>query len=100
MPSDLDTIFDDSDEDSTIDSSKSKINAFVSEGSWSGNKLLFIVLMALCIIGIILALLFIILGKKFKKNTRSITTRSTTTTKEVELRDMSPNPTYQPVPNA
>ncbi|CAF0805577.1 unnamed protein product [Adineta steineri] len=46
-------------------------------GHWPWSKILIIGLIALCIIGIILALIFCILGKKFRKNQRSATTAKT-----------------------
>ncbi len=55
-------------------------NILVIIGSWSGNNALFVVLIALCIIGTILAVLFKVLGKKFKKNKRLTAAGSTTAT--------------------
>jgi mannose/fructose/N-acetylgalactosamine-specific phosphotransferase system component IIC len=66
-------------------------------GSWSGNNILSVVLIALCIIGIILAVLLMVLGKKFKKIKRSTTAGSTTATKSVVPTAISPRTRYEPV---
>lgn len=60
-------------------------------------SLLIVVLIALCIIGIILAVLLMVLGKKFKKNKRSTVAGSTTATKSVVRTDISPRTRYEPV---
>jgi hypothetical protein len=72
-------------------------NILVTIGSWSGNSILFIVLIALCSIGIILAVLLMVLGKKFKKNKWSTAAGSTTATKSVVAKDVSPGTRYEPV---
>jgi len=65
-------------------------------GDWSTKKLIVTGLIALCIIGIILVIVFLVLGKKFKKNKRSTPAgAATTTTKAAGSQD----PKYQPVPN-
>jgi len=67
---------------------------------WSTKKLIFAGLIALCILGIILAIVFLVIGKKFKKNKRSPPAAgATTTTKTVVTKNISPDPKYQPVPN-
>jgi hypothetical protein len=66
---------------------------------WSTKKLIFAGLVALCILGIILAIVFLILGKKFKNNKKSTSTGTTTTTKSVVTKGVSPDQKYQPVPN-
>jgi mannose/fructose/N-acetylgalactosamine-specific phosphotransferase system component IIC len=72
-------------------------NILVIIGSWSWNKILFVGLIALCIIGIILAVVFLVLGKKFKKNQRSKPPGSTAATKSVVTKDVSPGTRYEPV---
>lgn len=67
---------------------------------WSTGKFLLVGLIALCILGIILAAIFFVISKKFKKNQRTTTSPgSTTTTKAVVTKGVSPDPKYQPVPN-
>jgi len=67
---------------------------------WSTTKLLLVGLIALCILGIILAAIFFLVSKKFKKNPRTTgTSGSTTTTKAAVTKGVSPDPKYQPVPN-
>ncbi len=66
---------------------------------WSTKKLIFAGLIALCILGIILAIVFFVIGKKFKKNKRSPAAGTTTTTKAVVTKGVSQDPKYQPVPN-
>ncbi|CAF3832602.1 unnamed protein product [Rotaria sordida] len=66
-------------------------------GSWYWNKVSHVTLIALCIIGIILALLALIFGKKFKKTKRSTIADTITTTKEPVVTDISPNTKYEPV---
>ncbi|UJR24586.1 hypothetical protein I4U23_005961 [Adineta vaga] len=68
-------------------------------GPWTWNKILFVGLIALCIIGIILAILFIVIGKKFQKNKRTTTTGSTTTTKNVVTTNIAAGGKYEPVRN-
>ncbi|CAF1662094.1 unnamed protein product [Adineta ricciae] len=68
-------------------------------GVWTWNKILFVGLIALCIIGIILALLFLIIGKKFKKNKGTQGSRSTTTTKSVVTSNVAAGGRYEPVRN-
>lgn len=65
---------------------------------WSTTKLIIFGLIALCILGIILAIVFFLLSKK-KKNKRSPAAGTTTTTKAVVTKTNSPDPKYQPVPN-
>jgi len=65
---------------------------------WSTKKLIFAALIALCLLGIILAIVFIVLGK-YKKNKRSTPAGTTTTTKTVVTKGVSPDQKYQPVPN-
>ncbi|CAF1676712.1 unnamed protein product, partial [Adineta ricciae] len=66
---------------------------------WSTLKLILVGLAILCIIALILGILFFLFGKKFKKNKRPTATGTSTTTKTVVNKDVSPNPKYQPVPN-
>ena len=66
---------------------------------WSTKQLIIGGLIALCILGIILAILFLVLGKKFKKNRNSPGAGTTTTTKAVVTKGVSPDQKYQPVPN-
>jgi hypothetical protein len=67
---------------------------------WSTQKFLLVGLIALCILAIIIALLCVILGKKFKKNKKSAPAGgSTTTTRQVVTKGISADPKYQPVPN-
>lgn len=63
---------------------------------WSTKKILFAALIALCILGIILAIVFFVLGKK---KPRSPATGTSTTTKNVVTKGVSPDQKYQPVPN-
>jgi len=72
-------------------------NILVIIGSWTWNKILFVGLIALCIIGIILAVIFLVLGRKSKKNKRPTTAGSTTATKSVVTKDISPGTRYEPV---
>lgn len=65
---------------------------------WSTTKLIIFGLIALCILGIILAIVFFLLSKK-KKNKRSPPAGASTTTKAVVTKTNSPDPKYQPVPN-
>jgi len=66
-------------------------------GSWTWHKTLLVVLIALCIIGIILALVFLIIGKKkTKKNNQS----QQSATKLPGKKGISPNPEYSPVPTS
>lgn len=65
---------------------------------WSTKKILFAALIALCILGIILAIVFFVLGKRFKQNPKP-STGSSTTTKAVVTKGVSPEQKYQPVPN-
>jgi len=67
-------------------------------GSWSWNKALFAGLIALCIIGIILAIVFMIIGKRFKKNKRSTSAGATGTSKSVAAKPGTPDPKYSAVP--
>ncbi|CAF1071616.1 unnamed protein product [Rotaria sordida] len=101
MSSDHDTFFVDLhvDEKPSFSSSQSKTDTFSSEGLCYWSKALFVGLITVCIIAIILVLLFFVIGKKFKKNKRSTTTSTITTAKEVEVKDISSSPKYQPVPN-
>ncbi|CAF1276890.1 unnamed protein product [Rotaria sp. Silwood1] len=100
MSTDLDIGYDDDrfDKHSSFKSFESKINGFSSEVSGPDKDIFTITLMILCIIGMILALVFIIFGKKFKKY-KSTTTETITTTNAIELKDMSSNREYQPVSN-
>jgi hypothetical protein len=66
---------------------------------WSTKKLLFAGLIALCILAIILTIVFLVLGKKFKKNPRSPPAGTTTTAKAAVTKNISGDPKYQPVPN-
>ncbi|CAF0973697.1 unnamed protein product [Adineta steineri] len=66
---------------------------------WSWQKAILIGLVALCILGIILAVLFLVFGKKLKNKKRTPPAGSTTTTKAVVTKGISPDPKYQPVPN-
>lgn len=71
------------------------------EKRWLGlstRNWLFIGLIALCIIGIILALLFCFLGKRGKKGPNK-GSGTTTTTKSVVTKGISTDQRYQPVPN-
>jgi mannose/fructose/N-acetylgalactosamine-specific phosphotransferase system component IIC len=71
-------------------------------GSWTWHKTLLVVLIALCIIGIILALVFLIIGKKKnKKNNRpQQPAAGPKTTKSAVQKGISPNPEYSPVPTS
>ncbi len=66
---------------------------------WSTKNIILAGLVALCILGIILAIVFLVLGKKFKKNKKSPAAGPTTTTKAVVTKGVSPDQKYQPVPN-
>ncbi|CAF0967916.1 unnamed protein product [Didymodactylos carnosus] len=74
-----------------IDSGKQAINGTLSEAKkstsfwtgWPTEKILLIVLMSLCALGIIISVLYILLGKQFKKSrgaARELETRSKTQT--------------------
>jgi hypothetical protein len=65
---------------------------------WSTRNLIIFGLIALCILGLLLVCLFLILGKKFKKNKRTTTTGTTTTTKAVVTKGVSPDQRYQQLP--
>jgi hypothetical protein len=70
-------------------------------GDWTWNKALVVGFIGLCIIGIIVALLFMIIGKKFKKNKRAQaapTSSTTTTTGAGVTKGISPKSEYSPVP--
>ncbi len=72
-------------------------------GAWTWNKALVVAFIGLCIIGIILALIFIIIGKKFKKNKRTTaatTTPTTTTAGAGGSKGISPKSEYSPVPTS
>ncbi|CAF0984826.1 unnamed protein product [Rotaria sp. Silwood1] len=101
MSSDSDTILVNLliDEHSSISSSQSKTKTFSSEGSCYWGKALLIGLLVFAVISIVLVLLFFTIGKKLKKNKQSTTSDTITTTKTVELKDISSNPKYQPIPN-
>ncbi|CAF1279408.1 unnamed protein product [Rotaria sordida] len=101
MSSDLDVVFNNPkfDEASPFGGYKSKTDPFSADGSWPWSKIFFVGLMVLCIIGIILAVLFIIFSKKFNKNIRTTTTSTIVGAKEAGFKDISSNPTYKPVPN-
>jgi mannose/fructose/N-acetylgalactosamine-specific phosphotransferase system component IIC len=73
---------------------------FIISGSWPTLKIVTVGLIALCIIGIILALVFLVISKKFKKNKRSATTGSTGTSQAVVTRGPATVPKYQQVPSA
>jgi hypothetical protein len=77
---------------------ESYIYLFIILG-WSTKKLIFAGLLALCIIGIILAIVFLVVGKKFKKNKRSTPAGAPPGPKSVVTKTGSPDPKYQPVPN-
>jgi len=70
-------------------------------GIWTWNKALMVGLIGLCIIGIILALIFIIVGKKFKKNKRTPAAVTTSTTAGAGVvKGISPKSEYSPVPTS
>jgi hypothetical protein len=64
---------------------------------WSTGKIIFWFLVALCILGIILAIVFL-LAKKFNKK-KSTPAGSSTTTKAVVTKGVSPDSKYHQVPN-
>ena len=66
---------------------------------WSTQKTLIVGLIALCILAIIIAIVFLVLGKKFKKNKRSTQGGASTTAKGGVTKGSS-DPKYQPVLNA
>ncbi|CAF1359403.1 unnamed protein product [Adineta ricciae] len=87
------------DDNTSLNDIKSRSPDFLSQGVWTWNKILFVGLIALCIIGIILALLFLIIGKKFNKNKRTQASGSTTTTKSVVTSNVAAGGRYEPVRN-
>jgi uncharacterized protein YneF (UPF0154 family) len=66
-------------------------------GTWSWLKILFIVLIALCIIGIILSIVFMILGKKFKKKKQANPPSSSATTRALKSAGPAPDTKYGPL---
>ena len=76
------------------------MNFFLILGTRSWTNGLIIGLIALCIIGIILAIIFIIIGKK-SKNKRSTTTNPPgETPKGVGGKSVTRDPKYSPVPTS
>jgi mannose/fructose/N-acetylgalactosamine-specific phosphotransferase system component IIC len=74
---------------------------FTILGTWNWNKALFTILIGLCIIGIILAVVYMIIGKRFKKNKRAPPAATTTTTTQAAAtRGISPKQEYSPVPTS
>lgn len=68
-------------------------------GSWSWSKSLLVGLIALCVIGIILTLVCIVIGKKGKRNNSGQGSgTATTTTKAVVTKGVNPDTKYAPVP--
>jgi len=68
---------------------------------WSTKRILFAVLIALCILGIILAILFLVL-KKLKNKKKPVQTGAagtTATTQAAVNKNVSPNPKYHQVPS-
>ncbi|CAF3524787.1 unnamed protein product [Rotaria sp. Silwood1] len=100
MSSNSDTVFVNLhiDGHSSFSSARPKTDILLSKGSGSWNNTLCIILTILCIIGIVISLIFIFFGKKFKKNKRS-RSGTITTSKDVEIKGTSPYSEYQPVPN-
>ncbi|CAF2586960.1 unnamed protein product [Rotaria sp. Silwood2] len=67
---------------------------------WSTQKLVFVGLIALCILAILIVILILVVGKKFKTTKKPSTgSGSTTATKAVVTKGISPDPKYQPVPS-
>lgn len=66
---------------------------------WSTRNIIIGLLIALCLIGIIAAILFFVFGKKFRKNKRTATTGATTTTKAVVTKGIAQDQKYKPLPN-
>jgi len=65
---------------------------------WSTKKILLAALIALCILGLILAIVFFVL-KKFKKNKKPVSTGTSATAQAVVNKGVSPNPKYHQVPS-
>jgi mannose/fructose/N-acetylgalactosamine-specific phosphotransferase system component IIC len=66
---------------------------------WSTKKILFAALIALCILGIILAIVVLVL-KKLKKNKKPVASTSTSATAQAAVnKNVSPNPKYHQVPS-
>ncbi len=70
------------------------------KGPWTWNKALIVGLIGLCIIGIIVALLFFILGKKFNKSVTNPSVSGSEKTKSVVSKGISPKSEYSPVPTS